>query len=597
MRNLLFILISFVLLTPIDAFAQKKGKKGKKNKNEVIDGSTSTKGKDKKYSDDKKEEFAMDAFTEGMKHFILQDYEKAISHFKESEKFVSSNSAVHYQLAYSHMKLAKFNSALEHAKKSLELDKSNQYYYGLLAQIHKYNHQYVEATEVYKQRIQNIEPLSEDFYLDLAEAQMFAGKQNDALKTYDDAEVEFGLNEMVIRQKQKIYLRSNKTNEAIKEGDKLVDAFPENKDYMLDQVQLLMTTQNTNKAVVILEKLLADNPGDPKATFLLSDVYKIKGEHEKSAELLREAFRSPDLDESLKLDILGGYLRRSSNPTEQKNGLELSKVVLEAHPESPKAISMYADFLITTAPDDLEIKKEVRDLYGKATKMNGNDYNNWRQMIGLDWELEEMDSIVKHTEDALEYFPNQIMLHLQNGAANATLKNYEEAEATLSQAKMLAAGNKEVLVQLDSYLGDVYYNLKEFGKSDAAFESVLDIDPKNIHALNNYSYYLSLRKENLEKAKEMGKFLVTLEPENDTYLDTYGWVLFVNGDYKEAKQYLEKAASTSKSADVLSHYGDVLFKLGEKEQAVEQWKKALEFGDSENPKLLERKIQAEKLVE
>lgn len=95
----------------------------------------------------------------------------------------------------------------------------------------------------------------------------------------------------------------------------------------------------------------------------------------------------------------------------------------------------------------------------------------------------------------------------------------------------------------------------------------------------------------------MGKFLVTLEPDNDTYLDTYGWVLFVNGDYKEAKEYLEKAASTSKSADVISHYGDVLFKLGQKEKAIEQWKKALELGGSENSKLLERKIEAEKLVD
>ncbi len=167
MRNLLFILIAFILLTPTDSFSQKKNKKdkkNKKNKKELIDDSSAS-TKSKKYPDDKKEEFAMDAFTEGMKHFILQDYEKAIERYKESEKFAPSNSAVQYQIAYSYMKLAKFSSALEYAQKSLELDKSNQYYYELLAKIYKYNHKYAEATEVYQQRIENIEPLSEEFFL------------------------------------------------------------------------------------------------------------------------------------------------------------------------------------------------------------------------------------------------------------------------------------------------------------------------------------------------------------------------------------------------------------------------------------------------
>ena len=83
----------------------------------------------------------------------------------------------------------------------------------------------------------------------------------------------------------------------------------------------------------------------------------------------------------------------------------------------------------------------------------------------------------------------------------------------------------------------------------------------NDHVLNNYSYFLSLRKEKLDLAKKMSTKLVSRNPENSTFLDTHAWVLYMREEYEEAKVYIEKALEGEDiSGTIIEHYGDILFK-------------------------------------
>ena len=99
--------------------------------------------------------------------------------------------------------------------------------------------------------------------------------------------------------------------------------------------------------------------------------------------------------------------------------------------------------------------------------------------------------------------------------------------------------------------------------------------------LYNYSYYLSLRNKRLEDAEKMSKRSLELRPEEPTFLDTYGWILYKSGDYKKAKEYIQKAIdANNEGADgtLWEHLGDIYYKLNNKEKAVEYWKKAKEKG-------------------
>ncbi|MGZ5303843.1 MAG: tetratricopeptide repeat protein, partial [Bacteroidia bacterium] len=86
------------------------------------------------------------------------------------------------------------------------------------------------------------------------------------------------------------------------------------------------------------------------------------------------------------------------------------------------------------------------------------------------------------------------------------------------------------------------------------------------------------------------------DPANASYLDTYGWILYIQGNYTEAEKHIKKALEQEKaSPEVQEHYGDVLFKLNRVEEAVEYWKKAKASG-SESPNL-NKKIADKKLYE
>jgi tetratricopeptide (TPR) repeat protein len=85
--------------------------------------------------------------------------------------------------------------------------------------------------------------------------------------------------------------------------------------------------------------------------------------------------------------------------------------------------------------------------------------------------------------------------------------------------------------------------------------------------------------------------------DNATYLDTHAWVLYTMKEYQKSREFLERAInqSTGVSGTIIEHYGDVLYQLGEKAKALEQWKKARQMG--ENSQSIDKKIQSGQLIE
>jgi len=120
------------------------------------------------------------------------------------------------------------------------------------------------------------------------------------------------------------------------------------------------------------------------------------------------------------------------------------------------------------------------------------------------------------------------------------------------------------------------------------------MESDNPYVLNNYAYYLSLRNENLDKAEKLSKRANELRPNDRSYLDTYGWILFQQKKYPEAEEYLRKAANMGpKNPTILEHYGDVLFKLNKSAEALKQWEAAKQSGG--NSEALTNKIKNKKL--
>ena len=536
-------------------------------------------------------EVAEATFVDGVKYVILEDYPKALERLLRAYALMPDNAAVSYKLAEANLLSGNLRDATGYAESAVRLDPKNPYYYLLLAQTQASQKLYDDATATYANLVREV-PNSGSYLFQLADLYLAQNKLPEALATLEKAQQQFGDLDEILVKKQQIYLRQNNLPLALQVGESLIAANPTEPRYVLAQAEMYAANNRLPDAIRVAQQALRLDPQNPQAHLVLADAYRQQNQTAESEAQLKQAFQNPSLDIDQEVRILVGYLKQLPSDKYNALALELAAEAVKAHPRESKAYSIAGDVQTLTGK-----KREARDTYLKAVRYDATKYQLWQQVVLLDAELNQPDSLLTHTDRALELFPNQAQLWFYNGVGNLIKKHYQPAAAALEHGRRLVPDtNTELRGQFDSQLGDAYNELKEYDKSDAAYDAALLSDPDNYGVLNNYSYYLSLRGTKLDKAKEMSGRTVKQFPDNDTYLDTYAWVLYRQKDYAGARPYLEHAAKESRDASILEHYGDVLWQLGEHPAAVAAWQRALKIGRGYSP-LLERKVKDQKLYE
>ncbi|NDC40143.1 MAG: hypothetical protein EBZ77_01085, partial [Chitinophagia bacterium] len=209
------------------------------------------------------------------------------------------------------------------------------------------------------------------------------------------------------------------------------------------------------------------------------------------------------------------------------------------------------------------------------------------------------DSLIRYSGKAMKLFPNQALAHYFSALGYFNKKDYSASVKAVNRAiDVLPDNDIKTLSVMYSFLGEVYHSTGQHDESDKAFDKALGYDPTDASVLNNYAYFLSERGKNLDKAKTMSAKSLSIRPEESTFLDTYGWILYKLGDYSNAKTYVERAIKKSdRTTDgaLYDHLGDICFKLNNTGEAVKNWKMAKEKGCDNQ--WLNKKISEEKLYE
>lgn len=531
-------------------------------------------------------------FIEANKQKILGNYAEAGKLFQKSLEMNPRDDASMYELARIRIMQNEPEEALELAEKAAEIDPFNEYYLLLYAGLLQSFDQYEEAAEVYTKVIEN-NPLNLEYYNKLALAYLYADDINEAIAVYDDLEEKIGVTEEVSLKKQSIYLQEKKVDKAINEVEKLVAQYPTVTRYYAILAELCLSHGKEEKALEAYQKIIELDPKDPYVHISLADYYRKVGEEEKAFEELKLGFANPNLDIDTKVQILITYYTVTEIYEDLKDqAFELSELLIEAHPNDPKSFSIYGDFLYQDKKYE-----EARTAFRKVISLDSSKYLVWEQLLFANSELNDTDALLEESQMTIELFPEQPLPYLFAGGALYQKKKWPECVEVLERGVYYVINNVLMEAQFYAYLGDAYNQVDEDEKSDASYDKVLELTPDNDYVLNNYAYYLSLRKENLEKAAEMAKRATELKPNSSSNQDTYGWVLYQQGKYEESRIWIEKAISneTEPSAVILEHYGDVMWKLGDKEEAYDWWLKAIEAGTGSE--FLEKKVEDKKLYE
>ncbi|MAY83190.1 MAG: hypothetical protein CMP59_03575 [Flavobacteriales bacterium] len=531
-------------------------------------------------------------YIDASKEKILGNYEKAIALYQQAIRIDPNSAAAHYELGLVYNAVGDNQGAFEEFKIANDLDSENYWYKLSYATFLENQGKTEEAIQLFKELVED-NPSKLELKYELSKLLLNQGEAEEGIKYLNLIEDDIGVSEEISFIKQRIYLSLNDVDKAAAEIEALIEEFPRNPEYYGILANIYISNEREAEAIEVLERMKSLDVDEAKLYLSLAKLAKSTGDKETYLKNIKLAFRAESLniDEKVKF-LLSNYQIAENQKEELNEAIELAQLAAEAHPKNAKSYALLADFLYFA-----DRNEEAVDAYRKTISLDSSRFPVWNQMLIILSETKQTDLLLDYAPRSIDLFPNQPSLYFIYGLGLYEAKRYDDAVEYLELGKDLVIDNQALKSQFYSSLGDIYHELEKHEVSDQNYEMALKLDPNNIYVLNNYSYYLSLRKEKLEKAKEMSLKSNQISPGQASFQDTYAWILFQLGEYKSALEWINKAIDSDRnaSATLLEHKGDILYKLDKNEEAVVFWKKAKEAGGASDQ--IERKIQDGKYYE
>lgn len=263
--------------------------------------------------------------------------------------------------------------------------------------------------------------------------------------------------------------------------------------------------------------------------------------------LFREYLGQQDAEQAIR--VLNAWLANDPSSTNAK--LLLATVRTQAG-QADVAERILLD-LFEREPDNGDVLASLNALYGETGRIE--------QWIG---KLEAQRTAHPENRTVVEQL---VLLY-------AAQKRLPEATRTLDGVRPAVARDPDLLY----YLASLYTRIGEKQASEQVLEQVVALDPEHAPACNDLGYAWAEEGRNLARAEALVRTAVHKEPDNQSYLDSLGWVLYKRGQYREARAALEEAIGAAALPDpvVLDHLGDTLYRLDLRGDATAQWKRSQE---------------------
>ncbi|MDR2385208.1 MAG: tetratricopeptide repeat protein [Tannerella sp.] len=533
-------------------------------------------------------------FYEGLKLKNAEKFDSSYEMFKRCLEIDSTSSAALYELASYCLNMDKADEAVTLLKKAIKYAPDNEDYHSTLASLFFNLGMFGEAAEEYDYLVKSMPGRPELNYF-LAESYSRMGEIGMAIDTYNALENVMGMHEALSMAKYHLYMTLEKPEKAFDEMKRLIDKFPVETRYMIMLGDLYLQQDDTVKALQYYKKAHEIDPESPYYHVSMANYYEKTGNGEAAEKQIDGALLNKQLDVNTKLSILARYimqLQRSKQNIDVAN--ILFQMLLDQHPEDSRLKLAFGDFLSSQGKNN-----EAQFQYQLITESEPDNLIAWQQLLALHFRQNNYEEAIKICTKCINIFPDESLFKLYLGISYYQKHEYQNAINTYQSAisAILPEENKALISDFYGQIGDTYFKINKTDSAFVNYEKALIYNDKNIVVLNNYAYYLSLLKKDLTKAERMSALCIKIEPENATYIDTYAWIFFVQGNYLLAKIYIEQsiAKDRTNNPEIIDHYGDILYMSNEKEKALEQWKKAKELG--KKSATLDRKIAEQQYFE
>ena len=533
-------------------------------------------------------------FLEAMRLKEKKDYASAFGLLQHCLDIHPNAASALYEVSQYYMFLRQVPQGQEALEKAVANAPDNYWYSQGLASLYQQQNELDKAVTLLEQMVVRF-PAKQDPLFNLLDLYGRQEKYDEVISTLNRLEKRMGKNEQLSMEKFRIYLQMKDDKKAFQEIESLVQEYPMDMRYQVILGDVYLQNGKKQEAYDVYQKVLAAEPDNPMAIFSMASYYKQTGQE----ELYQQQLDTLLLNKKVTPDTKVGVMRQMIVENEQADKdstqiIALFDRIMKQEQDDPQIPMLYAQYLLSKnmEAESVPVLEQVVDL---------DPTNNAARMmlIGAAVKKEDYKEIIKVWEPGIEATPDALEFYYYLAVA---YNQAEKPDSVISICKRAlehktADGKKEIVSEFYSILGDMYHTQKQMKEAYAAYDSALVYNPSNIGALNNYAYYLSVERRDLDKAEEMSYKTVKAEPNNATYLDTYAWILFEKGNYAEARIYIDNAMKSEggdKSDVIVEHCGDIYYMTGDVDGALTYWKKALEMGSES--KTLKQKIEKKKYI-
>lgn len=397
-----------------------------------------------------------------------------------------------------------------------------------------------------------------------------------------------------------------------------------------------MSAEQQASMLQVVAEMLERHPGDEQLLFSKAVLLETTGQHEEALALTTELEQTNDSINIviLKMSVLNAlnlkqealaYMREQveKKPDNRRLRLLLARLLFEQL-DLDAAKAQY-EYVLQSSPNDGDIlfalalialeqqdDAQAKTYLERMVRWNRRAGEAHYYLGGIAERASDVTTALREYRQVgtgYEFIPAQARI----SSLLAADGRWEEARDHLERMRIQQPQMEQQLIMIEaqlltergmeeevlSFLADVVERMPEnvdmlyframtgekFDRLDVLendLRRIIEVDPDNADALNALGYTLTDQTDRHEEAHELIARALEIKPDEPAFIDSMGWVQYRLKNYDEALKHLRRALDLFKNDEVAAHLGEVLWVVGEKEEARKVWNEGLEFApDSE----------------
>lgn len=355
------------------------------------------------------------------------------------------------------------------------------------------------------------------------------------------------------------------------------------RDYRLVALLALQRLERHEDRISMIQTWRETESDNPELRLWLVDALAGADRHDESIALAKELYESDPQDPNAR-SVLWLALRRADY---QQSAQQLILDALEIDPDDRRLQFRLIDTLYAADRHDdaLELLDNLaigapRDLQIDVRKKRWQvllDARRFEEAIELSRSWLNEARAAQGRPDGLTDTPRELLVR--------ALIVGRKFEAAIAEAMQWINETQDDRIRggCHAWIAICHQQRGDSARAIDALQKAYDINPRSASVNNDLGYTLADANLRVDEAERMIRYALRRQPANGAFIDSFGWALYKTGKFERALRWLEKASQSVGDDDpvVHDHLGDVHWRMGSADKAVEHWTKCIELTEKD----------------